>query len=91
MSAHQFYSTIHEFPLFIIPSIYCMKAKTRGKMVQILQIMTHGMSSLIIETSQYLQFRSLNILESDCLFFKWIKLSILIGKTDFWGLKIRVR
>ncbi len=49
-------------------------------MVQILQIMTHGMSSLIIETSQYL---SLNILESDCLFFKWIKLSILIGKTDF--------
>ncbi len=55
MSAHQFYSTIHEFPLFIIPSIYCMKAKkTRGKMVQILQIMTHGMSSLIIETSQYL-------------------------------------
>ncbi|EYS56639.1 hypothetical protein K006_0136 [Acinetobacter baumannii 16553_10] len=30
------------------------------------------------------QFRSLNILESDRLFFKWIKLSILIGKTDFW-------
>ncbi|EXB67706.1 hypothetical protein J576_0797 [Acinetobacter sp. 766875] len=27
MSAHHFYSTIHEFPLFIIPSIYCMKAK----------------------------------------------------------------
>jgi len=27
MSAHHFYSAIHEFPLFIIPSIYCMKAK----------------------------------------------------------------